>query len=231
MPLRLPEKSRNVITEKQRKFVECITNSKSDTYCDVIKSCNQAGYSGKGNPIQRAVKVLASKTVLNLLMNHSQNLQFCETIREEMTRERFQQELYIFLQSCKDAEDRTNWKGALELFGKFQQFLTERHLVTVEQAEKMSAQQMAELRELSKLRLLGNGPITDATLNAPRLIESDDNSGPVETDGIDSTLLQCPSMPFTEKEGIQDVAGDDDNAYHNCSDIDKCSNDKDLTNQ
>jgi hypothetical protein len=212
MGLKLPEKSRQVITERQQKFVENITNINSDTYCDVIKSCTAAGYSEKGNPVQRAVKVLASKTVLKLLMEHSSHLNRMEFIREEMTREKFQQELYIFLQACKDSEDRTNWKGALELFGKFQQFLTERHLLTTERAEEMTDEQARELLELSKYRHLRSGSIIDAQLTEPALLENVDNMRPEDIQGIDAGFIQGCSDVVSRETGIPDVVGDDDKA-------------------
>jgi phage terminase small subunit len=219
------------LTEKQKKFVECLTNTKSETFSNIVKSMQTAGYKHGNSPKLTAINLLANQNILTAILTGVQKAQKYGLIRQETAKEKIWNELEDALAECKTSGDMTNRLRVIELMGKFHQLWSDKVTISVESYEKMTSEHLAELRELSKLRLLGNGPITDATLNAPRLIENDDNRGPDNQGGIDSTLLQGPSMPFTEQESIQDMVGDDNNADHNCSDIDKCSNDKDLTIQ
>jgi phage terminase small subunit len=230
-------------TEKSQKFVEYITKENTETYFNPIKSLIAAGYSQKQNAYYTIGRLLCNNNILNGLQTALHKNTVLTEIKGITAKERIWNELEAALIECKPREielngeivrlpgDMTNRLRVIELMGKFHQLWSDKVTISVESYEKMTSEHLAELRELSKLRLLGNGPITEALLNAPRLIESGDNSGPDNQGGIDSTLLQCPSMPFTEQESIQDAVGDDDNADHNCSDIDKCSNDKDLTIQ
>jgi hypothetical protein len=188
-----------------------------------------AGYKHGNSPKLTAINLLANQNILTAILTGVQKAQKYGLIRQETAKEKIWNELEDALSECKTSGDMTNRLRVIELMGKFHQLWSDKVTISVESYEKMTSEHLAELRELSKLRLLGNGPITEAVLNTPRLIENDDNRGPDNQGGIDSMLLQCPSMPFTEQEGIQDAVGDDDNADHNCSDIDKCSNDKDLT--
>jgi hypothetical protein len=219
------------LTEKQQLFITNLTDIKSDTFANIVKSMQNAGFKHGRSPEATAIRLLANRYVLKGLIEHTSKIRESSLIRAESAKERIWQELEEALTECKTSGDMTNRLRVIELMGKFHQLWSDKVTISVESYEKMTSEHLAELRELSKLRLLGNGPITEAVLNAPRLIESGDNSGPDNQGGIDTALLQCPSMPFTEQESIQDVAGVDEKTDHNCSDIDKCSNDKDLTIQ
>jgi hypothetical protein len=222
-------------TEKSQKFVKYITSENTETYFNPVKSLAAAGYNVKGNPYYTIGRLLCNQNILNGLQTALHKSTVLTEIKGITAKERIWNELEAALIECKPREieingeteripgDMTNRLRVIELMGKFHQLWSDKVTISVESYEKMTSEHLAELRELSKLRLLGNGPITDATLNAPRLIENDDNRGPDNQGGIDSTLLQGPSMPFTEQESIQDAVGDDDN--DNNTSMDKVHND------
>jgi phage terminase small subunit len=227
MRKKMPGKGRQYtpkeLTEKQQLFITCLLDTKSDTFANTVKSLQKAGYKHGRSPEATAIRLLANQNILQSLLLSVHKTGQISLIRAESAKERIWQELEEALAECKTSGDMTNRLRVIELMGKFHQLWSDKVTISVESYEKMTSEHLAELRELSKLRLLGNGPITEALLNAPRLIESDDNSGPDNQGGIDSTLLQCPSMPFTEQESIQDAVGDDDN--DNNTSMDKVHND------
>jgi phage terminase small subunit len=221
------------LTEKQQLFITCLLDTKSDTFANTVKSLQKAGYKHGRSPEATAIRLLANQNILQSLLLSVHKTCQISLIRAESAKERIWQELEEALLECKTSGDMTNRLRVIELMGKFHQLWSDKVTISVESYEKMTTEHLAELRELSKLRLLGNGPITEALLNAPRLIENDDNSGPVKWATKEPDIVLPPLQgllgPFTEQESIQDAVGDDNNTGHNCSDIDKCSNDKDLT--
>jgi hypothetical protein len=233
-----------LITEKSQKFVKYITSENTETYFNPVKSLAAAGYNVKGNPYYTIGRLLCNNNILNGLQTALHKTSVLTEIKGITAKERIWSELEAALIECKPREiqgkdgeteripgDMTNRLRVIELMGKFHQLWSDKVTISVESYEKMTSEHLAELRELSKLRLLGNGPITEAALIEPESTKSDDNTGPVETDGINPAILQGYSSPVPYDNDIPDMVGDDKNTDHNCADIDKCSNDKDLENQ
>jgi hypothetical protein len=229
MPNGFPE-----LTEKQQAFVTNLTDPtvntdpKTSTLHKLVPAMLRAGFKTGHKPEATAVRLLANKKVLKAVLAGVSHSAEMIDIRAEMTREMFQKELYQFLNWAKKREDGPAWKGALELFGKFMSYLTERHLITTERAEEMTDEQARELLELSKYRHLRSGSVIDAQLTDSASTTIDDNSGPVDCQGIDTMLLQGQSEAIASDDDIPDVAGDDDTQDHNSMQIDKSIDDKDL---
>ena len=82
----------------------------------------------------------------------------------------------------------TNRLRVIELMGKFHQLWSDKVTISVESYEKMSTEHLSELRELSQLRLLGNGRVIGAEFNTPAAGAGDDHPllpdcfGPVSMD-------------------------------------------------
>jgi hypothetical protein len=218
-----PRKDLNELTEKQQLFINNLTNPTSKTFSNLVTSLQSAGYKHGNNPKALAVRLLANQNILDGMLKHVNKLAATTIIRQESAKERIWQELEEALSECKSSGDMTNRLRVIELMGKFHQLWSDKVTISVESYEKMTTEHLAELRELSKLRLLGNGPITEAALIEPESTESDDNTGPVETDGVDPAILQGYSRPVPYDNDIQDVVGDDKNT--NNTSIDTVHND------
>jgi hypothetical protein len=194
------------ITEKQQAFISHLTDNTSSSYANITKSLQAAGYKHGRNPEATAIRLLANRRVLAELIKRTGKAAQSSLIRAESAKERIWQELEEALIVCKSSNDMTNRLRVIELMGKFHQLWSDKVTISVETYEKMSTEHMAELRELSKLRLLGS------------------NAEPIQAC---FETVSCETLDIE----TQDIVGDDDKTGHNCSDIDKCSNDKDLENQ
>jgi hypothetical protein len=144
------------ITEKQQAFIAHLTDNTSSSYANITKSLQAAGYKHGRNPEATAIRLLANRRVLAELIKRTGKAAQSSLIRAESAKERIWQELEDALIVCKSSSDMTNRLRVIELMGKFHQLWSDKVTISVETYEKMSTEHMAELRELSKLRLLGS---------------------------------------------------------------------------
>jgi hypothetical protein len=144
------------LTIPQRTFVTNLTDVTSPTFGNFTEAFLTTGLKHGRSTEATAIRMLANKNVLNVLCNHVELNRKEAAIRQETAKERIWRELEHLLTSCKIHTDHTNWAKAIELMGKFHQLWSDKVTISVETYEKMSTEHMAELRELSKLRLLGS---------------------------------------------------------------------------
>jgi phage terminase small subunit len=157
------------LTEKQKMFVEKLTDTKSDTFANIVKAMQTAGYKHGNSPRLTAINLLANQNILTAILTGVQKAQKYGLIRQETAKEKIWNELEEALIECKPREkqsetgeivtipgDMTNRLRVIELMGKFHQLWSDKVTISVETYEKMTSEHLAELRELSKLRLLGS---------------------------------------------------------------------------
>jgi hypothetical protein len=144
------------ITEKQQAFISHLTDNTSSSYANITKSLQAAGYKHGRNPEATAIRLLANRRVLAELIKRTGKAAQSSLIRAESAKERIWQELEEALIVCKSSSDMTNRLRVIELMGKFHQLWSDKVTISVETYEKMTSEHLAELRELSKLRLLGS---------------------------------------------------------------------------
>jgi phage terminase small subunit len=196
------------LTEKQRLFITHLSDHTSKTFANITRSLQAAGYKHGKSPEATAIRLLANKRVLEGLIKGVVKTSNVTLIRQESAKERIWQELEEALSECKTSGDMTNRLRVIELMGKFHQLWSDKVTISVETYEKMSEEHMHELLELSKLRHLRSGSIVDAQLTEPASTTIDDNSGPVDCQGIDSAFIQGCSDAIADDAGIQAVVGD-----------------------
>jgi hypothetical protein len=237
----MPQGQPKELTEKQRLFITHLSDHTSKTFANITKSLQAAGYKHGKSPEATAIRLLANRRVLEGLIKGVVKTSNVTLIRQESAKERIWQELEEALSECKSSGDMTNRLRVIELMGKFHQLWSDKVTISVESYEKMTTEHLAELRELSKLRLLGNGPITEAALIEPESTETHDNSGPVKWAEEEPDIILPPLQgllgPFTPDDiisesdnvsretetGIQDMVVDDKNT--NNTSIDTVHND------
>lgn len=210
-------KDEQTLTNKQRQFIELLTDEKGDCFLSPVKAMEQSGYKsgGKsGDKKQIAARVLSSKTILYHLLQTSKERRLIADIRQETAKERIWRELEAALTDCKAGNDMTNRLRVIDMMGKFHQLWSDKNVVSIEVSRQLSDSYLKELRELSKLSM--SGSVIDAELS--------DQS-------VATRLLQGQSGVVSSPCDIQDVVSSTDRNDHNSDDIDKSSNDKDLYNQ
>jgi hypothetical protein len=190
----------NDLTIPQRTFVTNITDPTTATFANFTQAFLSTGLKYGKNPSNQAIRMLANRNVLNVLCNWVNTKQENATVSAEINKEYVLQELREALIDCKSTGDMTNRIRVLELFGKYLDIWSNKLTVSIEQSPVLSVEDRKYLAELSRLHL---------ATGTPQLIEACFNA--VNSD-ID----------------VQDVVCEDNNTDHNCTDIDKCSNDNDL---
>jgi hypothetical protein len=209
---RKPRKDLKELTEKQQKFINNLTNPCSGHFANLTTSLQDAGYKHGRNPKALAVRLLANQNILEGMLTHVNKLAASTIIRAETAKEKIWIELESALNDCKSTGDMTNRIRVIELMGKFHQLWSDKVTISVESYEKMSAEHLAELRELSQLRLLGNGSIMPATFDIPASATIDDNISPDLQPGIGTDLLHDCFWPVSCETHTQDTGGADNTA-------------------
>lgn len=216
------------LTAKQQLFIDCLTNTKSDTFADITKSMQTAGYKHGSNPKITAVNLLANQNILQSLLLGIHKTQQISIIRQETAKERIWRELEEALTECKTASDMTNRLRVIDMMGKYHDLWSNKLTVCVEQSTVLSVEDRKYLAELSRLHLASGTPqlieacfsavnsdidVQDAvcdSIGTPAISDNDtDNTDTIDCNNSNDNELQ--SNESDNPSATQQTLSDQDN--------------------
>lgn len=153
MPKGIPKKVK-VLTDKERMFVQCLTDMKSDTFFNPVKSLDTVGYNPGRNRTETACKILIRPHIIQALKKANTELFHDQRVQVEYSRQWLWNELLELLQACKEAKDRTNWGSTLYKMGEIHAAWVQKLIIQPERAQELSETTKKEALELARLRLL-----------------------------------------------------------------------------
>ena len=139
------------MTIRQQGFIDYYTNRDNlDTYGNATKSYIAAGYADNPGARVNACKLLTLPYIKSAIASKIEEKQAKGEIKQVITLDRLDSELFDLLNKCKNENDRTNAVATLRLIGQRVSAYTDKQQVTQIDKPDMTQHDEQELAKLAR---------------------------------------------------------------------------------